>query len=61
VENFISEKDFALAVVSGNPVGGGSPEETARKALDLYLAAKKTVREHNEKVKQEADRKWTET
>lgn len=43
----IIPKDFALAVVSGNPVAGDTPDEKAKNALSLYLAAKEAVRNHN--------------
>ncbi|WP_176723135.1 hypothetical protein MKY08_17720 [Lysinibacillus sp. FSL M8-0337] len=43
----IDKKDFALAVVSGNPVSGNSPEEIAKKALELYQTAIKVADEHN--------------
>ena len=43
-------KDFALAVVSGNPVEGSTPEEKAANALKLYIAAKAAVKEHNVQI-----------
>lgn len=41
----IDENQFALAVVSGNPARGNSPEETAKNALQLYLTAVKVAKE----------------
>ncbi|MEE3805687.1 hypothetical protein V2H29_01845 [Lysinibacillus fusiformis] len=43
----IDKKDFALAVVSGNPVAGNTPEEIAKKALELYQTAVKVADDHN--------------
>ncbi|BFH17237.1 hypothetical protein WJ0W_002341 [Paenibacillus melissococcoides] len=50
-KNVVTPKDFALAVVSANPVDGDTPEEKAKNALELYLAAKAVVNEHNSQVK----------
>ena len=44
------ENQFALAVVSGNPVAGETPEEIAKGALELYLSAVKVAREYNSTV-----------
>ena len=35
----IDPKDFALAVVSGNPSPGDSPEDISKNAIQLYLVA----------------------
>ncbi|MCY9733126.1 hypothetical protein M5X17_05045 [Paenibacillus alvei] len=51
MEQIIVPKDFALAVVSANPVDGNTPEEKAKNALELYLASKAVVKEYNSQVK----------
>lgn len=44
----IDSKEFALAVISGNPVQGTSPENIAQEALKLYFEAYKLAEKHNE-------------
>lgn len=45
----IVAKDFALAVISGNPCPGDTAKEISENAIKLYLAALETVKEFNEK------------
>lgn len=46
----IPAKDFALAVVSGNPAKGNSPEEIAEEAVKIYIAALKVAQKHNDET-----------
>lgn len=44
----IDSKEFALAVVSGNPCPGNNPKEISENAIQLYLSALKVAKDFNE-------------
>lgn len=46
----INAHDFALAVVSGNPIKGDSPDTIAKESLELYLSSFDVATEHNESI-----------
>ncbi|KEF40464.1 hypothetical protein M670_00490 [Schinkia azotoformans MEV2011] len=43
----VDKKDFALAVVSGNPVQGDPPDQIAENALNLYFSAIAVAEKYN--------------
>lgn len=47
----IEPKDFALAVVSGNPSPGKTPDEISKNAIQLYLSALKEAESFNKENK----------
>lgn len=53
MDKVINPVEFAQSVISGNPVAGDTPDEKAKNALNLYLACKKVIQEHNNKIKSE--------